>query len=57
MLEVLEAVDGPIRGHSPLTEQGNGSLNQKLEKICADSAKQIKDHLAKVHLSDLLGKK
>ncbi len=34
MLEILEAVDGPIRGQAPLTEESNGPLNHKLEVIC-----------------------
>ena len=33
MLEILEAVDGPIRGQAPLTDERNGSLTNKLEKI------------------------
>src|SRR6202171_1870947 len=27
LLEVLEAVDGPVRGQAPFTEEGNGPLN------------------------------
>src|SRR6476660_8276990 len=38
MLEVLEAVDGPIRGHAPLDNEGNGALNKKLKTICDQSA-------------------
>src|ERR687886_2839600 len=33
MLEILEAVDGPIRGQAPFTEESNGNLNHKLENI------------------------
>jgi Rrf2 family iron-sulfur cluster assembly transcriptional regulator len=57
MLEILEAVDGPIRGQAPLTDEGNGMLNTKLERICKDSADQVRKHLEKVHVSDLLGRK
>jgi Rrf2 family protein len=57
MLEILEAVDGPIRGQAPLTDEGNGALNTKLEKICKDSADQVRKHLEKVRVADLLGKK
>jgi hypothetical protein len=56
MLEILEAVDGPIRGQAPLTDEGNGTLNAKLDKICTDSAKQVKEHLGKVRISELLGR-
>src|SRR5579885_1614945 len=57
MLEILEAVDGPIRGQAPLTDEGNGTLNTKLENICKQSADQVRKHLEKVRVSDLLGKK
>ena len=57
MLEILEAVDGPIRGQAPLTDERNGSLTNKLENICKQSADQVRKHLEKVHVSDLLGKK
>src|SRR5438270_8078487 len=33
MLEVLEAVDGPIRGQAPFDERKNGPLNDKLEAV------------------------
>ena len=54
MLEIVEAVDGPIRGQAPLTDEGNGTLNTKLEKICRDSADSVRKHLEKVRISDLL---
>jgi Rrf2 family protein len=57
MLEVLEAVDGPIRGQAPLTDDSNGTLNTKLENICKQSADQVRKHLEKVRVSDLLGKR
>ena len=54
MLEILEAVDGPIRGQAPFSEEGNGTLNTKLEQICKQSAEQIRKHLEKVKMSDLV---
>ena len=58
MLEVIEAVDGPIRGQSPLSEDArDNALNRKLETICKQGAEQIRSHLEKIHLSDLTGKK
>jgi Rrf2 family protein len=58
MLEILEAVDGPIRGHAPLTEENDGPLNHKLEAICKESADQIRKYLEKVKIPQLLsGKK
>jgi Rrf2 family protein len=58
MLEIIEAVDGPIRGQAPFTEEGNSALNNKLETICRTSAEGVRDHLKKVRISDLVaGKK
>ncbi len=58
LLEVIEAVDGPIRGQSPLSEDENdNALNRKLELICKQSADQIRRQLEKIHLSELAGKK
>ena len=55
MLEVLEAVDGPIRGQSPLSEEGNGALNHKLENICKENADQTRKQLEKIRINQLLG--
>src|SRR5947209_18292057 len=56
LLEILEAVDGPIRGHAPLSQDGAETvLNTKLEKICRDSAEQVRKHLEKVKVADHVG--
>lgn len=58
MLEILEAVDGPIRGLSPLGEDGTeNQLNHKLDNICKHSADQIRKQLDKVRVSDLASKR
>jgi Rrf2 family protein len=57
MLEVVEAVDSPIRGLVPFMEQRNGPLNHKLELICKQDADQTRHHLEKVRISDLAAKK
>jgi Rrf2 family protein len=54
MLEVLEAVDGPIDGRNPLAEENNGPLNNKLEQICKQSADTVRRQLEKVRMSDLI---
>src|ERR1700741_3110716 len=38
MLEILEAVDGPIRGQAPFSDEVDGNLNHKLEHICKQTA-------------------
>ena len=58
MLEVLEAVDGPIRGHAPTNESNSdGPLTHRLETICKQSAEQLRKQLDKVRMSDLLAKR
>jgi Rrf2 family protein len=58
LLEILEAVDGPIRGLAPLSgERKNDYLNSKLDSICKESAEQIRKRLGAVKISQLAGKK
>jgi Rrf2 family protein len=58
MLEIVEAVDGPIRGHAPLShEDSDGNLNNKLEQICKQTADAIKKQLEKVRVSDLISRR
>jgi Rrf2 family protein len=58
VLEIVEAVDGPIRGQAPFgANEGNGALNRKLENLCKQLADQTRKHLAKVRMTDLAGKK
>jgi Rrf2 family protein len=57
MLEIIEAVDGPIRGQAPFAEEGNVALNNKLEAICRTSAEAVRDHLKNVRISDLVASK
>jgi DNA-binding IscR family transcriptional regulator len=57
LLDILEAVDGPIRGQAPLAAEDDGPLNRKLEAICQQSADQVREHLKKVNLSELVAGK
>jgi Rrf2 family protein len=59
LLEVLEAVEGPIRGNAPLSqEQGREEvgLDPRLEAICDQAAALLRKQLGKVRLSDLVTK-
>src|SRR3984893_14209643 len=47
ILDVLEAIDGPVRGQAPFTEESNGPLNNKLEAVCIQIAGQVREHLKK----------
>jgi Rrf2 family protein len=52
ILEIIEAVDGPIRGQVPLSEQ-DSPLQRKLEAICKEAAEAVRKQLKTVHASDL----
>jgi Rrf2 family protein len=57
MLDVIEAVDGPIRGHAPLSEgESDIHLDRKLEQICGRTADQLRKQLQKVRISELAGR-
>jgi Rrf2 family protein len=57
MLEVVEAVDGPIRGLAPLSQlEGDGQLDRRLEAICNQSADLLRKQLQKIRMSELVGK-
>jgi Rrf2 family protein len=54
LLEILEAVDGPLRGYAPVNHgEGSTYLMRRLEQICKDCAEQLRRTLAKIMLSDL----
>jgi Rrf2 family protein len=57
MLEVVEAMEGPIRGQAPVigsqTEPEPGGLDARLESICDQAAVLLRKQLGKVKLSDL----
>ena len=57
MLEILEAVDGPIRGQAPFSEENNGPLNHKLENICKQTADQTRKQLEKIKMTELISAK
>jgi Rrf2 family protein len=55
LLEVVEAVDGPIRGQAVFN--GNGSTNvlhKRLESVCSQAAEQTRKHLGTIKLSTLV---
>jgi Rrf2 family protein len=57
VLEVVEAVDGAIRGIAPMgSDDPHNPLNRRLDQICNQAAEQIRKLLGKVKISDLTGK-
>ena len=58
LLDIVEAVDGPIRGQVPVFEtNGSNKLDRRLEAICNETADIVRSHFQKVRISNLLGKK
>jgi len=55
VLEVLEAIEGPIRGAAP-TDDPNHPISRKLETICQQSAEQVRRHFGKIKIDDLNGR-
>src|SRR5205809_1102823 len=54
MLEIVEAVDGPIRGQAPFSQgEGETPLDRRLETICNQTADQLRKRLQKVRITDL----
>jgi Rrf2 family transcriptional regulator, cysteine metabolism repressor len=56
VLEVIEAVDGPISGQAPLLGTGATALDRRLEAVCQQVAAVVRGILRKVSIKDLAGK-
>lgn len=56
LLEIVEAVDGPIRGQVPFAGNLNGHFERRLEGVCNDAATLLRKQLEKVRIADLAGK-
>ena len=55
LLEVIEAVDGPLSSHLHLSEQTNGApFSLKMEVICRKSTDKMREIFAEAKLSDVL---
>jgi Rrf2 family protein len=55
LLEILEAVDGPIRGVVPPVQNDASKLDPKLEVVCNEIADRVRKQLGKVRVSELMG--
>lgn len=51
--EVVEAVDGPLRGDAPADALGGGELHRRLQAACDQAAEATRRVLARVRLADL----
>lgn len=58
VLQIVEAVDGPIRGQVPFSGPSrNAALDHKLEQICNDAADAVRKVLQSARISELVDKK
>lgn len=54
VLDVVEAVDGPIRGEAPAVgRDGTAGLDRKLQDVCDGAAGLVRERLGRVTLADL----
>jgi Rrf2 family protein len=54
--EVVEAIDGPVRGIVPRFAAGDGArLDARLQGVCDDVAGLVRRRLGKVRVADLAG--
>jgi Rrf2 family protein len=54
LLEVVEAVNGPVRGDVPDIGQGGAAaLDKRLQRACDEAAELARERLAKVTLAEL----
>jgi Rrf2 family protein len=58
LLEIIEAVEGPVRGVAPLALEGGrkgNTFDQHLEAVCEQAATLTRKRLGKVSIADLVG--
>ena len=57
MLDIVEAVDGPIRGENPFAGKGTAGMDARIDAICGRSAESVREHMKGVRISDLIASK
>jgi len=54
VLDVVEAVDGPIRGAAPVNPRNNDyGLYRRLDQVCSQIADDVRKKLSRVKVSEL----
>jgi Rrf2 family protein len=56
LLDIVEAVDGPVRGQAPITDAFSPVLDKRLDAICNEAADQTRKQLQRVRIVDLAKK-
>jgi Rrf2 family protein len=58
LLEVVEAVDGPVRGVAPqAVTKGDGQLDRRLQRECDRAADIVRRNLGRVSVAELARKR
>jgi Rrf2 family protein len=57
LLEVVEAVDGPIRGEAPLGLEGRHGFDSRLGAVCQAVADRVRRSLGRARVQDLFGQR
>ncbi|MHB0946402.1 MAG: RrF2 family transcriptional regulator [Sedimentisphaerales bacterium] len=56
LLEIIEAVDGPLFSHLQLAEQTNNEpFSLKMEKVCRTATEKVRDIFSQAKLSEIMG--
>lgn len=55
LLEIIEAVDGPLMSHLHLAEQtGNAPFSMKMEEVCRKATEEVREIYNRAKLSGML---
>jgi Rrf2 family protein len=57
LLEVVEAVDGPLQGQAPFESDGASRLDDRLQDVCRQAAEAVRRQFQRVRLADLVTKR
>jgi DNA-binding IscR family transcriptional regulator len=58
LLEIVEAVDGPVRGDVPQTVTGaDAGIDHRLRAVCHAAAEAVRRCLGRVSVAELAGKR
>jgi Rrf2 family protein len=58
LLEVVEALEGPVRGVAPqAATKGDGQLDRRLQVLCEEAAAVVRRNLGRVSVAALAGKR
>ena len=55
LMEVVEAVEGPLRGEAPVVSQARDGLDARLQEVCEEVAGLVRRRLGRARLADLAG--